>query len=526
MKKYFGYVRVSTKKQGKGVSLEEQRFYIEEFAHKNNLHIVEWFEEKHSASKEGRPVFTDILKRLKRHKADGIIIHKTDRGMRNYYDWAHINALVDNGIEVHFTHEAFDMQTVSGRFTADLFAAQSIHYSRNLSTEIKKGTQGLLKRGIYPLPAPVGYINKGQASLKEVDPIKGILIRTAFELYASEKYTIYTLAEKMEKLGLKNTRNNIVRPNALYRILTNQFYMGVIKVKGVVYEGKHNPIVDPKTFKKVQDIMQGKGKAKILKNNFPFRRALKCGHCNYSLIGEKQKGNIYYRCHTDDCPTKAMRESNIDKYLTWVLTPIQLYPVENTQLLKLLEDEKIDWTAKQDNLLQAFKLQKEALKARLERLVDLLEDNAIDKDAYITRKTKVLTELQEIHHAEDQLIKENHITFRRVKKFLELTSSLIKSYETAKTGNMREFLETVTSNLSVKGKNLVFTMVSPFFEVAEKSLLPFCAENRNTPRTFVFNESSLPPNPRSMMTKREMRDYLEFLMQNTQLHKFQDEELD
>ena len=51
MKTCFGYIRVSTQKQGEGVSLEAQKDAIVAFASRQNLTISRWFEEKETAAK-------------------------------------------------------------------------------------------------------------------------------------------------------------------------------------------------------------------------------------------------------------------------------------------------------------------------------------------------------------------------------------------------------------------------------------------------------------------------------------------
>lgn len=61
MKTCFGYVRVSTVKQGDGVSLEAQRDAILAFASRNNLSVGQWFEEKETAAKRGRPIFNKMI---------------------------------------------------------------------------------------------------------------------------------------------------------------------------------------------------------------------------------------------------------------------------------------------------------------------------------------------------------------------------------------------------------------------------------------------------------------------------------
>ena len=109
MKTYFAYIRVSTTRQGEqGVSLQEQRAAILDYASRRGMHINEWFEEQLTAAKRGRPVFTRAVNLLRSRKAAGIIIHKIDRGARNLRDWADLAELMDQDVEVHFVHESID----------------------------------------------------------------------------------------------------------------------------------------------------------------------------------------------------------------------------------------------------------------------------------------------------------------------------------------------------------------------------------------------------------------------------------
>lgn len=123
MKQYFAYIRVSTLKQGEhGVSLVEQRAAIEQYAARHELPIAEWFEERETAAKGGRPVFARMLKLLRSGKAQGLLIHKIDRSARNLKDWADMGQLIDEGYELHFCHESLDLQSRGGRLSADIQA--------------------------------------------------------------------------------------------------------------------------------------------------------------------------------------------------------------------------------------------------------------------------------------------------------------------------------------------------------------------------------------------------------------------
>lgn len=103
MKKYFAYTRVSTVRQSdKGVSLQEQKSAIEIYAQRNSLNVIEYFEEVVTAAKTGRVIFSDIMKRLRKGEAQGLIIHKIDRSARNPRDWADLGELIDAGLTAPF----------------------------------------------------------------------------------------------------------------------------------------------------------------------------------------------------------------------------------------------------------------------------------------------------------------------------------------------------------------------------------------------------------------------------------------
>jgi site-specific DNA recombinase len=230
--KYFAYIRVSTTRQGEhGVSLQAQREAIERYAGKNGLEICQWFEEQETAAKRGRPQFTQMLRLLQKRKAAGVIIHKIDRSARNLKDWADLGELIDSGIMIHFANESLDLTSRGGRLSADLQAVVAADFIRNLREETKKGFYGRLKQGFYPMQAPLGYLDSGSGKVKVVDPVRGPLIKRAFELYATGKYGQVSLGEELYRLGLRSRSGRKLDKNFLGRMLKNRFYMGIIHIK-------------------------------------------------------------------------------------------------------------------------------------------------------------------------------------------------------------------------------------------------------------------------------------------------------
>lgn len=481
MKKVYGYIRVSTAKQGEGVSLVVQKEAITRYAEQYHLSIIQWFEEKETAAKQGRPLFNTMLKLIRAGKADGVIMHKIDRSARNLKDWAELGNLIDQGVEVHFVHESLDLQARGGRLSADIQAVIAADYIRNLRQEAIKGLYGRLNQGIYPFNAPTGYLNNGKGKCKTIDPSTAPLVRKAFELYASRRYSLDTLVTKMRSLGMKTITHKPITKNGLSHILNNPFYIGIIKVKGLSFKGIHEPLIAPGLFKRVQTILKSKTNQKILKFDFLFRKFLKCKLCGYSLIGEQQKGHVYYRCHTKHCPTKSIRETILEHHILNHLDTVALYDEEAATLNTLLEEQEKDWSIKQEELQRVNQLHIRNIEQRLERLTDCYIEGGLDKTTYEHRKEKLLMEIKEKEHAGVKIAHENVLLLRRVRKFLELSKSLANSYRNGILEEKRDLLESVTSNFLIEGKKIEIPMVSPFSEVSKRWFLELGGHTQDTP---------------------------------------------
>lgn len=468
MKNVYGYIRVSTVKQGEGVSLIAQKEAIERYANQYALNIVQWFEEKETAAKLGRPLFDNMMKLLKTKKADGVIIHKIDRGARNLKDWADLGNLIDQGVEVHFAHESLDLQARGGRLSADIQAVIAADYIRNLRQEAIKGIYGRLKQGIYPFQAPIGYLDTGAGKFKTIDPVRAPLVQKAFELYASKKYTLRTLCVKLNELGLRNIKETKIKINGLASVLKNPFYTGIIRVKGGTFDGGHEPLISVALFKQVQAILKGNTNQKVKKHDFKFRRAISCKHCSLALIAERQKGTVYYRCHTKGCVTKGMRENTLENFLLKSFKVCELFPEEYHGLYNLLQETEREWIATQNDLVNSITLKHGQLQQKLERLTDCYLENGIDKETFDKRKEILLLELKEKENAKNEFSKGKDWILKKTGKFLELGKNLTETYRIGNLEEQRDLLQIVTSNLVVDGKKLIISMRSPFLELQNR----------------------------------------------------------
>lgn len=464
-KKYFSYIRVSTQRQGlTGTSLAEQQSAIERFAESWGLTIIKKFEERETAAKQGRPVFLDMLKQLKQHKADGVIIHKIDRSARNLKDWADLGSLIDAGIDVHFASESLDLSSRGGRLSADIQAVVASDYIRNLREETKKGIYGRLKQGLFPFPAVIGYLDSGKGKPKNVDPKTAPLVRRAYELYSSGDIGLHELSDQLYEMGLRNTQGNRISVNGLSRILHNPFYIGIVRIAktGQTFSGRHAPIVERSLYNTVQDVLSGKTIKKSSKYFFVYRKMIRCSHCERFMTAEIQKGHIYYRCHKRDCPSRCIREEVIDSALLKELKKMQLTEAEFDDFKGILERRRASAEVDVQRKRAAIMLQQANLRERRTRLVDLYTEGSLDKETYYAKNSDLIAEEADLKFQTDNLSGLQEIQLTEQLNYFELAKSAYLSFKSAPAAERRDMAKIIFSNCATDGKKLSIKLNSPF----------------------------------------------------------------
>ncbi|MGH1576501.1 recombinase family protein [Planktotalea sp.] len=452
-KQYFGYIRVSTVKQGEGVSLEAQREAIERYCATQDLAITRWFEEKETAAKRGRPIFTEMIKLLRAGKAKGVVMHKIDRSARNLRDWATVGDLSDAGIDVHFAAESVDFASRGGRLTADIQAVIAADYIRNLREETIKGLDGRLKQGLYPFKAPIGYLDNGGGKLKTICPVKGPKVRHLFKVYAAGEHSLWSLVDEAKRIGLTSHGNAKIGKTTIENMISNPFYVGLMRVsrQQKTYQGKHEALISSALFEQVRAVRARRTVKKVTKHGFDYRRIFRCARCQTAIIPERQKGHAYYRCHTKGCTSGSLREEAIENSISTQLRKYQLNIHAAGALQgrlgrwgeRVLETERADTTALEMSKIANKKAQ----------LLDALLDGLIDKQVFEARNAQFLLQEKALSETSQKTI--DPAWFRvQSAKLLELLKTLCLSHSLAIPAEKRRMLETLFSNRLVSGKNV------------------------------------------------------------------------
>jgi site-specific DNA recombinase len=405
MPKYFLYVRKSTDVEDKQVrSIEDQLAVLRALAKQDGLHISEVFIEKMSAKKTGRPIYGDMMSRIEKGEAQGIICWKLDRLARNMDDGGKIiEWLLQRVIQHIRTFERSYYPTDNVLLMCIEFGIAN-QFSIDLGTNTKRGLDEKVKRGEWPSLAPIGYMNDKRIKRVVVNRKQAKIVKAAFELYAEGNSRLEDISSFFAKHGIfANTGKVIARDRVAY-ILANPFYYGVFKYAGELHEGKHETIISKKLFDRVQVALKDRGKPHHKPKNEPqpLCGLFRCGECGRSITAEdkykrqvsgKVHHYIYYRCTKKNivCSQPHIRDGELVSQLSDALQEFAL-PTDWAAELSRLADEDAKTDAHESTAAsQAMKDEVATIEARLERLLTAYLDQDIDREAYLQEKLELLS---------------------------------------------------------------------------------------------------------------------------------------
>ncbi|BEH02478.1 hypothetical protein brsh051_17590 [Brooklawnia propionicigenes] len=299
------YLRVSTREQAErggtdeGFSIPAQREANARKADELGAKVVrEFIDAGESARSADRDGLKDMLSFITATRVTFCIVHKLDRLARNRSDDVKIHeALLAAGVTLVSATESID-QTPSGMLVHGIMSSIAEFYSRNLATEVTKGLTQKLVQGGTPMRAPVGYLNVRRTDAQgreirtvEIDPERAPLIRWAFETYAKGETSVTGLLRDLTARGLTTVPSPKRPPkplgkNTLYKLFTNPYYAGVVRYKGALHPGAHEPLIEPALFDQVQSLLKARN-AKMTRHvthAHHLKGLLHCGSCGSRML--------------------------------------------------------------------------------------------------------------------------------------------------------------------------------------------------------------------------------------------------
>ncbi|MEK7472929.1 MAG: recombinase family protein, partial [Patescibacteria group bacterium] len=278
---------------------------------------------------------------------------------------------------------------------------QSKYYIDNLSENVRRGQRQKLRNGVWPAKAPYGYINNFRTRGIDIDLEKSKAIKKAYQMFAEGNKTFIEIARFLYKFDLTRKNGKVLHISEVHQILTNKFYIGIMKYKDEYYEGSHKCFISKELFKKVQEERGRRIRASYKSHTFPFVGLMKCQECGASITAEqhtkfyKTKNRhatyVYYRCTkkirpcTQQAVTAPEIETQVRKSISDVALPIS-WANKWTQWIK--EDEIVE-KQNTDVNLSNLKMEVDSLDKKLNILLDSYLDQVIDPQIYKTKKNEI-----------------------------------------------------------------------------------------------------------------------------------------
>jgi site-specific DNA recombinase len=406
------YVRVSSREQVEGYSLDAQRRACREFAASRGYTVVAEFSDEgvsaHTDNLAKRPEFQRLMAEAEAGRFGVVVAHKIDRFARKLR--TALECLERLGrARVGFASVGAQPRLLhpQGFLFLSMLSALAEWYSRNVSTETRKGLAERKRRGLCAGRLPFGVV-KGSNGVPQPDtaPLEihgratnnhqGLLL--AFER-AAEGATDAEVAELLNTSGYRpnaTARRARFTRDATRSMLANRFYVGELPLGKRGSAGwlpaAHAPIVPLEVFEQVQR-QRGRrtkqatgGKVNRGARVHALSGMARCALCAESMhIEGSERLACWGRRQVLGCRSKTVAASVIEQELGAYLRSLRL-PEDAKQEILAAYHEATPEAAERSR-------QRQALESQLRRLADLGQMGDIERKEYEARRGAIKAQL-------------------------------------------------------------------------------------------------------------------------------------
>ena len=475
--RFFLYARKSTDTEDKQVlSIEAQLIELRALARREELEIVEEFIEKRSAKSPGRPVFGEMMSRIQRGEAHGIICWKIDRLARNPVDGGQVQWLLQQSVIRHIqTHDRSHYPN-DNVLMMSVELGMANEYVRQLAANTARGLRQKARQGIYPGLAPIGYINDPRTKTIRVHKKNAMLVREMFERYAKGA-TLNDLAIFLEKAGVMSKGNRRVHISRISFILQNPFYYGHFRYAGELYDGTHTPLISKSLFDKANAVLRGRGRTlAVATDPAPLCGLLRCGFCGMSITAEvkekhQKNGNVhhytYYRCTRKNkavkCQETPMRSELLESQLSVLLGEYAMPQEWLSPFSALLEKEAANASKTATEAVQGLWDKCEDISRQIARLTDLYVAEDLEREDYLSRRRALVSERRTIEEKIVRLERAPAVWVEPVRNWIQDASRLGEIAESKDLPSKKSSLQKVFGlNLSIHARDARGNPISPY----------------------------------------------------------------
>ena len=413
------YIRVSTDEQTE-LSPDAQLRVILEQAKKDGVTIPPEFifiEKKGISGRraENRPEFQRMIAIAKNQNESPfkrLYLWKFSRFARNQEESTFYKGILRKKchVEIISVSEPI-MEGMFGRLIETIIEWFDEYYSINLSGEVLRGMKEKALRNGYQLRPCLGYAAVGDGKPYQINESEYAVVEQIFRFYHSGLDMTGT-ARKLNALGYRTKSGNLFDRRAVYRILTNRFYIGEVSWNGIAFQGEH-PVRESVSsiFDSVQERLQAeyrpRGRRESSANAHWLSGLLRCHICKATLgfnrTNNSKRRPDFFQCwkygkgiHPESCSIAARRaEAAVLESLKQVISSGQV----DYEYIRPQEPAAKTEEALIQESLDRLRMKEQRVREAYESGIDTLEE-------YKSNKLRLQAERRELTESMERLKKQ------------------------------------------------------------------------------------------------------------------------
>lgn len=480
--RYFIYARKSSEGRDRQMlSIESQLSELSRIVERDNLCVAHTYKESKSAHvANNRPVFNEMIKRIRKGEANGIIAWHVNRITRNPFETGIVQQMLQDGQITSIVTPGRHFRTEDNALFFSIEASEANQYSRDLSTNVKRGLNQKYQMGQPPSIAPLGFLNtklniRG-ANKVIVDPERWSIVRKGFEMILSGAYTVAQALDVLNnEYGLRTKPGEVrggrpLSKSGFYRMLTDPFYYGYFYRKGILYKGAYKPVITVEEFDQIQVILGRNGRPRPKRHEFAFTGLITCGVCGSAITGsEKQKilkstgelksYTLYHCTHRKkgaaECPERAFIPAKlIEQQIISELETYEIKPLFKEWAMRVIRENANDEFDVQKSIIDEQAKQEARLLQELDSLVDLRIAGSISEEKYLEKKAQREEQLIRVRSAITSLSDRNGNWVELFEKKLTFVENLVTRFVTTDVHTKKKICYDFGWNWVLKEKKL------------------------------------------------------------------------
>lgn len=381
MKRVILYLRVSTKAQEDGYSLEFQKEKLLAYCKAMDYAVVGIYSDNgYTGSNLERPGIQRIIEEAGSNKYEAVLVYKLDRLSRSQKHTMYMleDVFIPNNIDFVSLSESFDTGSQWGIAMVGILSVFAQLERSNIKERTFDGRKGRAKEGKWHGGStdPIGYdYIDGELVINEKEAEQ---VRMVYEYFAAG-LTITEISRRMD--GFTTKHGDWHHPGTIANVLDNPLYSGTVHFDDVLTPESHTAIIPKDLHERVASMRSGVHKHTKKDSKYLLSGLVYCAKCGARYFVKKNPNkNMFYCCHSRAKVNKLMVKDPNCKNKNWRKDDLE--DAVYKEIVKFAENPHLLYEVKKrppaiadGNQNQQAHEEIERTSAEIGRLMDLYQTN-------------------------------------------------------------------------------------------------------------------------------------------------------